>query len=117
VSGCFEMVPGDFDAALGRELARDGFCHSGFHPALACRAEDALAVPPAADVECVTTAAAMEDFLTAYVTGWGFPKEQHARFKANVRPWLHQPGWSLYLARVDGRPVATATLFMHGNAA
>jgi hypothetical protein len=116
-SARFEMVPGDFDATLGRELARHGFCHSGFHPALACRADDSIAPPPAADIERVTTAATMEDFLTAYVAGWGFPQEQNERFKANVRPWLHQPGWSLYLARVDGRPAATATLFAHRNAA
>jgi len=113
----FEMVPGDFDAALGRELARHGFCHSGFHPALACRTDDPIAPPPAADIACVATASAMEDFLAAYVAGWGSPSEQHERFKANVRPWLHRPGWSLYLARVDGKPAAAATLFLDGNAA
>jgi GNAT superfamily N-acetyltransferase len=117
VTAQFEMVPGDYDAALGRELARHGFHQSGFHPALACRMGDAIAPPPPADVEHVTTAAAMEDFLDAYVAGWGFPEQQHAQFKANVRPWLHQPGWSLYLARLDGRPAATATLFVHGDTA
>jgi hypothetical protein len=113
----FEMVPGDYDAALGRELARHGFHHSGFHAALACRTDDPIAAPPVAEVERVSTAAAMEDFLAAYVAGWGFPEKDHRRFKANVRPWLHQPGWSLYLARVDGRPAATATLFVRGSAA
>jgi len=113
----FEIVPGDDDPALGRELARHGFFHSGFHAALACRKEDPIASPPAADVERVATAATMEDFLAAYVAGWGFPADQLAHFKANVRPWLHQPGWSLYLARVDGRPAATATLFVDGNTA
>ena len=117
VTARFEMVPGDCDAALGRELARHGFHHSGFHAALACRTEDPIAAPPTADIERVTTPAAMEDFLAAYVAGWGFPEEDHPHFKANVRPWLHQPGWSLYLARVDGRPAATATLFVHGHSA
>lgn len=111
----FELVPGDHDAALGRELARHGLHHSSFHAALACRMDDPIATPPAADVERVTTATAMEDFLAAYVAGWGFPEKDHPRFKANVRPWLHQPGWSLYLARVDGRPAAAATLFAHRN--
>ena len=46
-----------------------------------------------------------------------FPRKDHPQFKANVRPWLNQPGWSLYLARVDGRPAATATLFVHGDTA
>jgi len=113
----FEMVPGDYDAALGRELARHGFHHSGFHAALACRMDDPIAPPPAADIERVVTAPAMEDFLAAYVAGWGFPEADHPHFKANVRPWLHQPDWSLYLAHVDGRPAATATLFVHGNTA
>jgi GNAT superfamily N-acetyltransferase len=117
VSARFEMVPGDFDAALGRELARHGLFHAGFHAAIACRAGDPIATPPAAEIERVTTTAAMEDFLAAYVAGWGFPVDQHAQFKANVRPWLHQPGWSLYLARIDGRPVATATLFVQGDTA
>src|SRR5262249_29409562 len=113
----FEMVPGDYDPALGRELARHGFFHAGFHAALACGKEDPVAAQPAAEVERVTTAAAMEDFLAAYVAGWGFPEEDHPRFKANVRPWLHQPAWSLYLARIDGRRAATATLFVDGNTA
>src|SRR5262249_27772107 len=33
--------------------------------------------------------------------------------KANVRPWLHEPGWTLYLARIEGRPAAAATLYLH----
>jgi GNAT superfamily N-acetyltransferase len=117
VTARFELVPGDCDAALGRALAHQGFYHAGFHAALACRMDDPIAPAPAADIERVTTAAAMEDFLAAYVAGWGFAEKDHPHFKANVRPWLHQPGWSLYLARVDGRPAATATLFMHGTTA
>jgi len=27
--------------------------------------------------------------------------------------WLQQPQWSLYLARIDGKPAAAATLFIH----
>jgi GNAT superfamily N-acetyltransferase len=117
VSARFQVVPGEYDASLGRELARHGFFHSGFHPALACRADDPLAVPPAADIERVTTAAAMEDFLAAYVAGWELAEKDHAQFKANVRPWLHQPGWSLYVARADGRPAAIATVFVQGDTA
>jgi hypothetical protein len=117
VNARFEMVPGDDDPALSRELARHGYHQSGFHAALACRADDAIATPQSADIERVTTAAEMKDFLTAYVAGWGFAEKDHPQFKANVRPWLYQPGWSLYLARHDGRPAATATLFVHGKSA
>ena len=57
----------------------------------------------------------MEEFLTAYVKGWGNPAAAHEQFKANDRPWLGQPGWSLYLARAEGRPAATAILFCHAG--
>jgi GNAT superfamily N-acetyltransferase len=114
---CFDIVPGDDDPALGRELARHGYHQSGFHAAVACRSDDPIVTPPAAGIERVTTAEAMEDFLAAYVAGWGLPEKQHPQFKANVRPWLHQPGWSLYLARVDGCPAATATLFVRDKTA
>src|SRR5262249_43461431 len=77
VTARFDMVPGDHDAALGRELARHGLFHAGFHAALACRADDPLATPPDADIERVTTAATMEDFLAAHVAGWGLPEKDH----------------------------------------
>jgi GNAT superfamily N-acetyltransferase len=56
----------------------------------------------------------MEEYLDAYVAGWAIAEEHRDGFKENVRPWLAQLGWSLYLARVEGQPVATATLYVHG---
>ena len=53
----------------------------------------------------------LEEFLDAHAAGWQIPDPQG--FKANVRGWLGQPGWSLYLARVDGRPAATGILYVH----
>jgi ribosomal protein S18 acetylase RimI-like enzyme len=109
----FELVPGMCDVSLGRELARLGFYQSGFHASLI---GTPTRTPPAAgpfEVERVETAEMMEDYLTAYVAGWGIPEKDHAQFKANVRPWPEQAGWSLYVARVDGRPAAAATLYVH----
>src|ERR1700681_2650920 len=97
VKGRFEMVPGHYDAALGRELARLGYYQSGFHAALVCGPDCSVAIPSGIDVEAVTGTALMEDFLRAYVAGWALPKNEHGRFKANVRPWRDQPGWSLYV--------------------
>jgi hypothetical protein len=57
----------------------------------------------------------MEDFLDAYVTGWSIPDPARESFKANVRPWLDEPDWSLYVAKLDGRPVGTAILFIHAG--
>lgn len=108
----FEMVPGHYDVSLGRELARLGFLQSGFHvsligePRRLDHASDDIAI------ELVVTPEAMEDYLAAYVTGWGIPDEDQAQFKANVRPWQQRPGWSLYLAHIDGKPAAAATLFL-----
>jgi hypothetical protein len=108
----FEMVPGHYDESLGRELTRLGFFQSGFHAALI--GEPHVATPEDGEIEIdrVTTAQNMEHYLDAYVAGWGIPAKDHAQFKANVRPWLEQEGWSLYLARLDGRPVAAATLYV-----
>ena len=109
----FELVPGQYDASLGRELARLGFYHSGFHASL-------IGAPVACEnvncdlaIEQVVTAKALEDYLDAYVAGWGIPEKDQAQFKSNVRPWLEEPGWSLYLARANGRPAGAATLYVH----
>jgi hypothetical protein len=95
----FEMVPGHYDASLGRELARLGLFQSGFHVSLI--GKPYLAAPADGEVEIdrVTTLETMESDLDAYVAGWGIAEKDHAQFKANVRPWMNQAGWSLYLAR------------------
>jgi len=116
-SARFEMIPGHFDAALGRALARLGYAQTDFHAALISPPATPTDAAAGIDVEAVTDPAQMEDFLRAYVGGWGIPEQEHDRFKANVRPWLGQPGWSLYLARRDGKPAAAAALFMHRGAA
>jgi GNAT superfamily N-acetyltransferase len=122
----FEMVPGHYDASLGRELAGLGFFQSGFHvsligePTAARLGHGAADSPRAGEPDAiervaigrVTTADAMEHYLDAYVAGWGIPENDHARFKANVRPWLNLPGWSLYVGRRNGAPAAAATLYL-----
>jgi GNAT superfamily N-acetyltransferase len=116
VKGRFEMVPGIYDPVLGQELARLGYYQSGFHIAMIGE-PDLLPAPPAneAAVERVADATMMEDYLDAYVLGWGIPQHEHQRFRRNVRPWRDQPGWSLYLARIDGKPAAAATLYLHAK--
>jgi len=113
VTAQFETVPGYYDPALGRELARLGYYQSGFHAALVCEPDIVPPAAPASDVavERVEGAAALEASLDAYISGRGIP--QGAQFKANVRPWLGEPGWQLYLARYEGRPAAAAILYVH----
>lgn len=113
VTGRFEIAAGDDDPAVGRELARLGFYQSGCHAALIGEPDPDGAVPGEVAVESVASREQMEEFLAAYVVGWGIPKAACDQFKNNVRPWLGQPSWSLYLARVEGRPAAAAALFIH----
>jgi ribosomal protein S18 acetylase RimI-like enzyme len=113
VKPTFELVPGQYDISLGRELARLGFYQSGFHASLIGRPGSDGHADSGAAIERVTTTETLEDYLDTYVAGWGFPEKDHAQFKSNVRPWLEQAGWSLYLARVNGRPAAAATLYVH----
>jgi hypothetical protein len=113
----FYLEPGDYAAGLGRELARLGYYQSGFHAALIGAPDPAAPSPGGIVIEAVTTAAAMEDYLEAYVAGWGIADQYRGPFKANVRPWLGEPGWSLYLARVAGKPAAAATLYIHAGVA
>lgn len=109
----FETLPREGDGELGRELSRLGLYPSEFHTALV-RGVDPIPDVDVAAVEQVTDAAMMEEFLNAYGAGWGVPDV--AGFKRNVRGWLGQTGWSLFLARVDRRPAATAILYTQGDA-
>lgn len=114
----FEMVPGLYDPALGRELTRLGCFQSDFHVSMIASpvaGEPDLA--PGLSIERVSDAATMEDFLDAYAAGWSIPPQSRAQFKANVRPWRDQAGWSLFLGRADGRPAAAAILYVDGATA
>jgi GNAT superfamily N-acetyltransferase len=107
----FELVPGYYDPALGRELARLGLYQSGFHTSLVCEPEQVMpAALEAIAIEQVADAAALDEFLATHAAGWGIPDVPG--FKRNVRGWLRQPCWSLYLARFGGKPAATAILYV-----
>jgi hypothetical protein len=112
----FEILPREGDAELCRELALHGLFPSEFHTSLV---RDVTPMPGAArtaDVEQVTTPDVLEEFLDAYCAGWAVPDCEG--FKRNVRPhWLGRPGWSLYLAREEGRPAASAVLYIENGAA
>lgn len=69
-------------------------------------------MPGWVDIDSVTFDEQMEGFLAAYVLGQEHSGSRGDEFKKNVGPWLDQSGWSLYLARVEGRPPAAATLFI-----
>jgi Acetyltransferase (GNAT) domain len=114
VKARFEVVPGYYDGALGRELARLGYYQSGFHTSLVCEPQaDRAPTPAGIAIERIADWAGLDVFLSTHAAGWQIADE--AGFKANVRGWLRQPGWSLYLARFHGTPAATAVLYVAEN--
>lgn len=108
----FELVPGDFTVELGHELTKAGFSHTGFHTSLIREPE---ALPDGADstIVRITDEAGLEEFLDAYIAGWQVSDGEG--FKHNVRPWLDQPGWHLYLGRVGAHPAAAGILYIRNN--
>ena len=110
VGGRFEMTPGLADAALGRELARLGYYQSDFHASLICEPDARSPDLTGIAIDRVGDAATFEAFLETHAAGWRIPDPEG--FKANVRGWFDEPGWSFYLARVDGKPAATGILYL-----
>lgn len=113
VKGRFELVPGLDDPALGRELARLGYYQSSFHVSLICDPDPQSENVDGIFVERIADAAGLEEFLDTHAAGWSIPDP--LGFKANVRGWLGQEGWSLYLARTGGKAAATGVLYIRGK--
>lgn len=113
VKARFVMAPGDFTPALGQALAQRGYFQSEFDPVLYGLPPSSAVPAGEANIGEVDTAEAMEDFLDAYLPGWGIPPEHHEGARTNMRGWLGRSDWRLYLARIDGRPAAAAKLFVH----
>jgi hypothetical protein len=105
----FEVVPGMAGPEISRELARLGCFQSGFHASLIREPDAALAEGELLAVERVTRAK-LDEFLETHANGWSM--RDAAGFKANTRGWIDQPGWSLYLGRIGGKPAATGILYV-----
>jgi len=111
------MVPALFTPEIGRALARHGFEPRSFHSSLiGASVPPAPPLPPNTTIDVVSSADLMEAFLDAYVAGWEIGAALHEQFKANVRPWRHEPGWTLYVARRNGEPAASAILYVADRA-
>jgi ribosomal protein S18 acetylase RimI-like enzyme len=115
VKARFELVPGNYQAELGRELTQLGYYPFGFHLSLIARPEGSGQLQPDVTVEHLTGPECLDEFFEVYVAGWGFRQGNFERFKANVCAWLDLSGWSLYLGRINGRPAAAGTLYVNGE--
>jgi hypothetical protein len=109
VSPRLEVVPGLATADLCHELAKQGCFHSGFHGSFLHAPNASLADNELLAVERVT-GRVLDEFLHTHAVGWGVPDVEG--FKANTRGWINEPGWSLYLGRINGKPAATGVLFV-----
>ncbi|HEY5107048.1 MAG TPA: GNAT family N-acetyltransferase [Caulobacteraceae bacterium] len=107
VNGRFEIAPGGHAQAVRRALAAAGWAHSDFHATLFGAPGTAQNPAMGVSVE-VVDAGTLEAFLDAYAAGWAVTEREG--FKANVRGWLGQPGWTLYLGRHEGQPAGAAIL-------
>jgi hypothetical protein len=110
IEGRFEIVPGLPCPEVLLALTRMGYAQSGFQAVMFGRPAGASEPASGVTVE-VVDASTLEDFFDCYAGGRGI--SQTAGFKANVRSWLGQPGWTLYLGRFNGQPAGAAKLFMH----
>jgi len=110
VGGVFELAPGQPIAKTARLLAEAGYAQSGFHSTMV--GPVGLPEAPAGGVEIVRLegAADLEAFSDVYHRGWG-----HTGFRIPMASWLTAPGWSLYLARLNGEPAGAAILYVVGE--
>jgi GNAT superfamily N-acetyltransferase len=98
------------------DLAHRGWQLMG-HPPLMLRPAGGAAppLPDGLDVTPVTTVAELDEFGRTLVDAFPIP-ELAGRAHAGYGPGLlHVPGWRMWLGRVDGQPVATSAVHLHGG--
>ena len=111
VKAQFETVPGYYDPALGRELARLGYYQSGFHTSLVCDPDLALpAAPGGVTVERVESPAALEEFLDAYIAGRVHPAGRAVQ--GQRAPLARRARLAALSGARGGRPAAAAILYV-----
>lgn len=123
VPGCWHVGPSMRPADLGDRLLAAGFTHGGTEPGMALDlTQVGGSSPTAADSGAlrITRVESDEDLTTwAATLAQGFGEgEKEANWVASVYrtlgladPWRH------YLARLDGAPVATATIYLAAGVA
>jgi GNAT superfamily N-acetyltransferase len=114
VSGRFEIVPGIPCSEVLKALTKQRYAHAEYHTLLYGVPIQEFTPAPGVTVEIVD-ASTLEPFLDCYSAGWQIANPEG--FKRNVRSWLGQPGWTLYLGRHDGTPAGGAILFLDGHTA
>jgi hypothetical protein len=102
LKGRFVLESADYAADLGRELARLGYVLSGFYAALVAEPGAAATVADGIAIEPVSDPAAFEEYLDAYVAGWGIPTRPASRPTCTAG-WTSRVGRSISAAPRAGR--------------
>jgi hypothetical protein len=107
-----EILPGDLTPRLAEALSDLGMRQNDFHAAVyGVSIESSADLKDGLEIDEVRG----EDFslfLDTFLSGVNFPNVMRAAAKQNMRHWIEQTNWRLYLARVGGSPVAAAVLSM-----
>jgi hypothetical protein len=110
VTGRFELAPGRPIERTARLLAGAGYVQIGFHATFAGRPDLPEKTAVDVSIQPVEDPADLSAFSDAYHLGWAL-----TAFRVPMEPWLTAPGWSLFLARVDGKAAGAAVLYMRGG--
>ena len=109
----FELTPGELTDDLGRALHDRGFYQFRVHTMLYGPARPSGAPwPQGVTIHEVSQPADLEAFLDVTLAAFGLKPGATEGAKVNQRRWLHRPGWTLFLAKVDGRPAGGAVLYV-----
>lgn len=87
------------------------------HPPLMLRPPggDAPPLPDGLEIVTVTTPEGVEEFGTTMVEAFPVPELAGQPYGGYGPELLDVPGWRMWIGRIDGRPVATAAVHVHGG--
>ncbi|MDP7132469.1 MAG: hypothetical protein QF437_18385 [Planctomycetota bacterium] len=109
----FWISPFSFDEEMAATLAESGFFPAHFEQATLYGVPEDVEPEPADDVTVeLATADTLEDYLLAFLEGFGFPEKYWEGARRNMRHWLGREGFHLYLVRFEGEPAGASALFV-----
>jgi GNAT superfamily N-acetyltransferase len=114
IAGRFEIIPGLASPRVLNRLVDCGYAQTEFHAVLYGRPQPMQSETSGVTVEVVDKST-LEQFLDCYAAGWEVGDA--TGFKNNVRGWLSQLGWTLYLGRYLEKPAGGAILYLDGRTA
>ena len=117
VAARLRIVPDGFTAQQGDTLAALGLRHVGFHTIMWAPLPVPVDPLESADIREVSTLAEMDTHIDIQLSVYGVPPDVIDRLRPLRRTWLDSAGRRFYLAYVDGRPAAEASLYCRGDLA